>query len=209
MFLYWVYTFSLCVGVSLVHTGLTRGISVRKRNDNLFLYMTLKWTVDLFMVHTALPQWPLGSAPASQLHNTQNDKGVGDEWTLLNSVNKCKIFIQNWYPPLIYYNLAPISTRHWCLFWCLVSFFMTASSQAGVCSSVYEWVCVCVNLRSHVRPQGHWRGCHPQGPQCWGAGPVGLWAAGDGSRGVWGFFFLTKTHRCAKFFTWVFIDNFR
>lgn len=23
------------------------------------------------------------------------------------------------------------------------------------------------------------------------------------------FFFLTKTHRCAKFFTWVFIDNFR
>lgn len=50
---------------------------------------------------------------------------------------------------------------------------------------VYEWVCVYVSrsLRSHVGPQGHRRGCHPQGPQCCGAGSAGVWAAGDGPRG--------------------------
>ena len=56
----------------------------------------------------------------------------------------------------------------------------------GCASGVYEWVCVYVsqNLRSHVGPQGHRRGCHPQGPQRRGAGSAGVRAAGDGPGGT-------------------------
>lgn len=49
------------------------------------------------------------------------------------------------------------------------------------CVRVWDWATL---SREHVGPQRHWWGCHPQGPQCRGAGPAGVWAAGDGPRGT-------------------------
>lgn len=59
-----------------------------------------------------------------------------------------------------------------------------SSSQVISPSGVYEWVYVSRSFRSHVGPQGHRWGRHPQGPQRRGAGPAGVWASGVGPRGT-------------------------